>query len=327
MESECREEILATEKVPIDDPVRQYLNEIGRYPLLSADDEVRLAKQRDQGDEISRLATEMLAEYNPQTAEGISLLQEQIRGTEMSTLAKQRLTESNLRLVVSIARKYLGRGMAILDLIQEGNLGLMRAAEKFRYEKGYRFSTYAYWWIRQAVTRAIADQARTIRVPVHMVGIISQLSRTTAELQHDLGRIPTDKELAQAMGVTVDKITDTKRYSQVTVSLETPRGDEGENTLEDVVPDPAASIADATESKLSWQKTVDLMREILYEREFDVFMAHAGLGNQPSSPRTLASLGKQYGLSRERMRQISEKAREKLNKPSNARRLMACLTS
>jgi RNA polymerase primary sigma factor len=278
-------EIEMMDSVSLDDPVRMYLKEIGRVSLLTAADEVDLAKAIEAG----------------------------------SDDAKQRLTEANLRLVVSIAKKYIGRGMSFLDLIQEGNMGLIRAVEKFDYHKGYKFSTYATWWIRQAITRAIADQARTIRIPVHMVETINKLVRVSRRLLQELGREPSDEEIAEEMGITPDKVREIVKVSQDPVSLETPIGEEEDSHLGDFVEDKEAiSPSDAASLTLLHNEVEDIL-DTLTPRERRVLQLRFGLidGHQ----RTLEEVGKRFGVTRERIRQIEAKALRKLRHPSRSKKL------
>jgi RNA polymerase primary sigma factor len=275
----------AMEMAAIDDPVRMYLKEIGRVGLLTAQEEVDLATRIEAGDDAAR----------------------------------RHLTEANLRLVVSIARKYIGRGMSLLDLIQEGNLGLIRAVEKFDYHKGYKFSTYATWWIRQAVTRAIADQSRTIRIPVHMVETINKLVRTSRRLLQELGREPTDDEIGEEMGLTADRVREIVRVSQEPVSLETPIGEEEDSSLGDFVEDREAAAPPDVASLVVLRDEVEGVLDTLTPRERRVLQLRFGLldGHQ----RTLEEVGKRFGVTRERVRQIEAKALRKLRHPSRSRRL------
>lgn len=271
--------------VKISDPVRMYLKEIGRVPLLSAQDEIELAKRIEAGDEE----------------------------------AKRRLAEANLRLVVSIAKRYVGRGMLFLDLIQEGNLGLIKAVEKFDYSKGYKFSTYATWWIRQAITRAIADQARTIRIPVHMVETINKLIRVSRQLLQELGREPTAEEIAAEMDLTPDKVREIQKIAQEPVSLETPIGEEDDSHLGDFIPDDEAPApADAAAYELLKEQLEDVL-DTLTEREENVLRLRFGLDD--GRTRTLEEVGKVFGVTRERIRQIEAKALRKLRHPSRSKRL------
>ena len=272
-------------ELTINDPVRMYLKEIGKISLLSLDEETELSKRIAEGDET----------------------------------AKNRLAESNLRLVVSIAKRYVGRGMLFLDLIQEGNIGLMKAVEKFDYEKGYKFSTYATWWIRQAITRAIADQARTIRVPVHMVETINKLSRYQRQLTLELNREPTDEELAKKMGMSPDKVREVIKIAQDPVSLETPIGEEEDSHLGDFVPDESnMSPEDFTIHEMLKEEIGDVLLT-LTEREEQVLRLRFGLDD--GSPKTLEEVGQMFGVTRERIRQIEAKALRKLRHPSRSRKL------
>jgi RNA polymerase primary sigma factor len=269
----------------INDPVRMYLKEIGRVPLLSADNEVELAKKIEHGDEES----------------------------------KRRLAEANLRLVVSIAKRYVGRGMLFLDLIQEGNMGLIKAVEKFDHRKGYKFSTYATWWIRQAITRAIADQARTIRIPVHMVETINKLIRVSRQLLQELGREPTPEEIAAEMELSVDKVREIMKIAQEPVSLETPIGEEDDSHLGDFIEDQEAlAPADAAAYELLKEQLEDVL-DTLTEREENVLRLRFGLDD--GRTRTLEEVGKVFGVTRERIRQIEAKALRKLRHPSRSKRL------
>ncbi|GAB1156521.1 RNA polymerase sigma factor RpoD [Paenibacillus illinoisensis] len=271
--------------IKINDPVRMYLKEIGRVPLLSADDEVELAKRIENGDEE----------------------------------AKRRLAEANLRLVVSIAKRYVGRGMLFLDLIQEGNMGLIKAVEKFDHKKGYKFSTYATWWIRQAITRAIADQARTIRIPVHMVETINKLIRVSRQLLQELGREPTPEEIAAEMDLSVEKVREITKIAQEPVSLETPIGEEDDSHLGDFIEDQEAlAPADAAAYELLKEQLEDVL-DTLTEREENVLRLRFGLDD--GRTRTLEEVGKVFGVTRERIRQIEAKALRKLRHPSRSKRL------
>jgi len=290
----------------LDDPVRMYLREIGRVPLLTADEEVRLAQIMERG-KIERLRAERL-----RVAPTRRYLDE---GEE----AQRRLTEANLRLVVSVAKKYIGRGMNLLDLIQEGNIGLIRAVEKFDYTKGYKFSTYATWWIRQAITRAIADQARTIRIPVHMVETINRLIRISRRLLQDLGREPTSEEIAEQMEISAEKVREIIKVSQEPVSLETPIGEEDDSHLGDFLEDHTAlAPAEAASHQLLKEQVEDVL-DSLTERERKVLQLRFGLDDGRS--RTLEEVGREFHVTRERIRQIEAKALRKLRHPSRSRKL------
>ncbi len=287
----------------LDDPVRMYLREIGRVPLLSAEQEVSLAKRMERA-----------------KAERLKPLKEQnLRIVFDGEEAQHALTEANLRLVVSVAKKYIGRGMSLLDLIQEGNIGLIRAVEKFDYTKGYKFSTYATWWIRQAITRAIADQARTIRIPVHMVETINRLIRTSRRLLQELGREPTSEEIAAEMEISPEKVREIIKVSQEPVSLETPIGEEDDSHLGDFIEDHAAlAPADAASHQLLKEQVKDALGS-LSQREQEVLRLRFGLDDGRS--RTLEEVGKEFRVTRERIRQIEAKALRKLRHPSRSRRL------
>lgn len=273
------------EGVSIEDPVRMYLKEIGKVPLLSAEEEIDLARRMENGDEA----------------------------------AKKRLAEANLRLVVSIAKRYVGRGMLFLDLIQEGNLGLIKAVEKFDYRKGYKFSTYATWWIRQAITRAIADQARTIRIPVHMVETINKLIRVSRQLLQELGREPTPEEIAAEMNMPVDRVREILKISQEPVSLETPIGEEEDSHLGDFIQDDNVPVpADAAAFTLLKEQLEEVLGT-LTEREQKVLTLRFGL--EDGRARTLEEVGKEFNVTRERIRQIEAKALRKLRHPSRSRKL------
>ena len=273
------------EGVSIEDPVRMYLKEIGKVSLLTADEEIELAKRMEQGDED----------------------------------AKKRLAEANLRLVVSIAKRYVGRGMLFLDLIQEGNLGLIKAVEKFDYRKGYKFSTYATWWIRQAIARAIADQARTIRIPVHMVETINKLIRVSRQLLQELGREPTPEEIAEEMDMNVDRVREILKISQEPVSLETPIGEEEDSHLGDFIQDDNVPVpADAAAFTLLKEQLIEVLGT-LTEREQKVLRLRFGLDD--GRARTLEEVGKEFNVTRERIRQIEAKALRKLRHPSRSRKL------
>ena len=278
-------DLSAPDGVSIEDPVRMYLKEIGKVPLLSAEEEIELAKRMELGDQE----------------------------------AKKRLAEANLRLVVSIAKRYVGRGMLFLDLIQEGNLGLIKAVEKFDYRKGYKFSTYATWWIRQAITRAIADQARTIRIPVHMVETINKLIRVSRQLLQELGREPTPEEIAAEMNMPVDRVREILKISQEPVSLETPIGEEEDSHLGDFIQDDNVPVpADAAAFTLLKEQLEEVLGT-LTEREQKVLTLRFGL--EDGRARTLEEVGKEFNVTRERIRQIEAKALRKLRHPSRSRKL------
>ena len=293
--------VVADLESSLDDPVRMYLREIGRVPLLSAEEEVRLAQRMERG-KVERLKAMPNRRYVDDGEE-----------------AQRRLTEANLRLVVSVAKKYIGRGMSLLDLIQEGNIGLIRAVEKFDYTKGYKFSTYATWWIRQAITRAIADQARTIRIPVHMVETINRLIRISRRLLQDLGREPTSEEIAEQMEISAEKVREIIKVSQEPVSLETPIGEEDDSHLGDFIEDHTAlAPADAASHQLLKEQVEDVL-DSLTERERKVLQLRFGLDDGRS--RTLEEVGKEFHVTRERIRQIEAKALRKLRHPSRSRKL------
>ena len=279
------EDLTPPKGISVDDPVRMYLKEIGKIPLLTAEEEVELAKRMEAGDEV----------------------------------AKKRLAEANLRLVVSIAKRYVGRGMLFLDLIQEGNLGLMKAVEKFDYRKGYKFSTYATWWIRQAITRAIADQARTIRIPVHMVETINKLMRVSRQLVQELGRDPTPEEIGKEMNMEVEKVREIMKIAQEPVSLETPIGEEEDSHLGDFIPDDEAQApAEAATFTLLKEQLLEVL-DTLTPREQKVLRLRFGLDD--GRARTLEEVGKEFDVTRERIRQIEAKALRKLRHPSRSKKL------
>jgi len=278
------------EGIALDDPVRMYLKEIGRVPLLTAEEEVELAKRMEMGDKE----------------------------------AKQRLIESNLRLVVSIAKRYVGRGMLFLDLIQEGNMGLIKAVEKFDYRKGYKLSTYATWWIRQAITRAIADQARTIRIPVHMVETINKLVRTSRQLLQELGREPTAEEIAEEMGLTPERVREIQKIAQEPVSLETPIGEEEDSHLGDFIEDQDALAPAEAASFVMLKEQIEEVLDTLNEREQRVLRLRFGLDD--GKARTLEEVGREFGVTRERIRQIEAKALRKLRHPQRSKKLRDYLT-
>ena len=312
------------EGVSVEDPVRMYLKEIGKVPLLSADEEIELAQKMEAGSvavEKIPLLKERLAETgNEQEKEEI---QAEIKALQLDvdrgSDAKKRLAEANLRLVVSIAKRYVGRGMLFLDLIQEGNLGLIKAVEKFDYRKGYKFSTYATWWIRQAITRAIADQARTIRIPVHMVETINKLIRVSRQLLQELGREPTPEEIAEEMKMPVERVREILKISQEPVSLETPIGEEEDSHLGDFIKDDNVPVpADAATFTLLKEQLEEVLGT-LTEREQKVLTLRFGL--EDGRARTLEEVGKEFNVTRERIRQIEAKALRKLRHPSRSRKL------
>ena len=284
-DDEAEIDLSVPEGISIDDPVRMYLKEIGRVPLLTAEEEVYLAKRMEQGDEE----------------------------------AQKRLAEANLRLVVSIAKRYVGRGMLFLDLIQEGNLGLIKAVEKFDYNKGYKFSTYATWWIRQAITRAIADQARTIRIPVHMLETINKLIRVSRQLLQKLGREPSAEEIAKEMEISVDRVREIMKIAQEPVSLETPIGEEEDSHLGDFIEDQDAPAPAEAASFTLLKEQLEEVLDTLTPREEKVLRLRFGLDD--GRARTLEEVGKNFGVTRERIRQIEAKALRKLRHPSRSRKL------
>ena len=298
------------------DPVRMYLKEIGKVPLLTAAEEIDLAMKIEAG----VAATEELEKAE---ADGVELERREKRRLsrieQVGLDAKQQLIEANLRLVVSIAKRYVGRGMLFLDLIQEGNLGLIRAVEKFDYTKGFKFSTYATWWIRQAITRAIADQARTIRIPVHMVETINKLVRIQRQLLQELGREPTPEEIGEEMGLTAERVREIQKISQEPVSLETPIGEEEDSQLGDFIEDDAAVVPPDAASFSMLQEQLAKVLEGLAERERKVISLRFGL--EDGHPRTLEEVGREFGVTRERIRQIESKTLAKLRHPSRSSKL------
>ena len=293
------------------DPVKDYLKQIGKVPLLNAEQEVELAKRIEAG----LFAEEKLAEGRPRrltTDARIDL--EWI--AEDGTRAKNHLLEANLRLVVSLAKRYTGRGMLFLDLIQEGNLGLIRAVEKFDYTKGYKFSTYATWWIRQAITRAMADQARTIRIPVHMVEVINKLARVQRQMLQDLGREPTPEELAVELDMTPEKVIEVQKYGREPISLHTPLGEDGDSEFGDLIEDSEAIQPGEAVSFTLLQEQLHSVLDTLSEREAGVVSMRFGLTD--GQPKTLDEIGKVYGVTRERIRQIESKTMSKLRHPSRS---------
>jgi RNA polymerase primary sigma factor len=312
------------EGVSDEDPVRMYLKEIGKVPLLSADEEIELAQKMEAGSvavEKIPLLKERLAETGEEQEK--EEIQAEIKALQLDvdrgSDAKKRLAEANLRLVVSIAKRYVGRGMLFLDLIQEGNLGLIKAVEKFDYRKGYKFSTYATWWIRQAITRAIADQARTIRIPVHMVETINKLIRVSRQLLQELGREPTPEEIAEEMKMPVERVREILKISQEPVSLETPIGEEEDSHLGDFIKDDNVPVpADAATFTLLKEQLEEVLGT-LTEREQKVLTLRFGL--EDGRARTLEEVGKEFNVTRERIRQIEAKALRKLRHPSRSRKL------
>ena len=300
--------------VNIDDPVRMYLKEIGKVPLLTAEEEIELAQLMEEGIAARQKLDDQ--QEVPLSPEEIAACEEQAASGED---ARKRLAEANLRLVVSIAKRYVGRGMLFLDLIQEGNLGLIKAVEKFDYRKGYKFSTYATWWIRQAITRAIADQARTIRIPVHMVETINKLIRISRQLLQELGREPTPEEIAEEMEMPVERVREILKISQEPVSLETPIGEEQDSHLGDFIQDDNVPVpADAAAFTLLKEQLVEVLGT-LTEREQKVLRLRFGLDD--GRARTLEEVGKEFNVTRERIRQIEAKALRKLRHPSRSRKL------
>ena len=285
VEEELDLDLTIPEGIAIDDPVRMYLKEIGKVPLLSSEEEIELANRIEQGDQR----------------------------------AKKKLAEANLRLVVSIARKYIGRGMALLDLIQEGNLGLIKAVEKFDYRKGFKFSTYATWWIRQAITRSIADQARTIRIPVHMVETMNRLMRASKQLLQELGRDPQPEEIAAFMDMPIEKVREVMKISREPVSLDTPIGEEEDSHLGDFIPDEDTPVPIEAASFALLKEQLGEVLETLTEREQKVLMLRFGL--EDGRARTLEEVGKDFNVTRERIRQIEAKALRKLRHPSRSNKL------
>ena len=312
------------EGVSVEDPVRMYLKEIGKVPLLSAEEEIDLAQKMEEGN----LAQEKIVILKKRIEESedeaeIADLKEEIKtlqkDVDAGADAKKRLAEPKLRLVVSIAKRYVGRGMLFLDLIQEGNLGLIKAVEKFDYRKGYKFSTYATWWIRQAITRAIADQARTIRIPVHMVETINKLIRVSRQLLQELGREPSPEEIAEEMGMPVERVREILKISQEPVSLETPIGEEEDSHLGDFIKDDNVPVpADAAAFTLLKEQLEEVLGT-LTEREQKVLTLRFGL--EDGRARTLEEVGKEFNVTRERIRQIEAKALRKLRHPSRSRKL------
>ncbi|MDQ3661435.1 MAG: RNA polymerase sigma factor [Actinomycetota bacterium] len=300
-------------KAPTNDPVRMYLKEIGRVALLNAQEEVELAKRIDAGLQAGSVLQALPDKINAPERRGLEWREYDGRR------AKQHLVEANLRLVVSIAKRYVGRGMAFLDLIQEGNLGLIRAVEKFDYTKGFKFSTYATWWIRQAITRAIADQARTIRIPVHMVETINKLARIQRQLLQDQGREPTAEEIAAQMEMPPEKVREIQKISMEPVSLETPIGEEEDSNLGDFIEDSEAVVPLERASFRLLQEQLNSVLHTLSQREKEVIEMRFGL--RDGQPRTLEDVGKRFGVTRERIRQIESKTLSKLRHPSRSQKL------
>lgn len=311
------------EGVSVEDPVRMYLKEIGKVPLLSADEEIELAQNMEDGAVAIEKINVLKGRLDGASEEEKAEIREEIktlqRDVDKGADAKKRLAEANLRLVVSIAKRYVGRGMLFLDLIQEGNLGLIKAVEKFDYKKGYKFSTYATWWIRQAITRAIADQARTIRIPVHMVETINKLIRVSRQLLQELGREPSPEEIAKEMSMPVDRVREILKISQEPVSLETPIGEEEDSHLGDFIKDDNVPVpADAAAFTLLKEQLEEVLGT-LTEREQKVLTLRFGL--EDGRARTLEEVGKEFNVTRERIRQIEAKALRKLRHPSRSRKL------
>ncbi len=307
------ESALSAEGVAIDDPVKVYLKEIGRVPLLTPEEEVNLALTIKAGSEAKE-------KYD---ADPDALSEEEkaacLKAIKKGVAARKRLSEANLRLVVSIAKRYVGRGMQFLDLIQEGNLGLIKAVEKFDHTKGFKFSTYATWWIRQAITRAIADQARTIRIPVHMVETINKVKKVSSQLLHEQGKEPTAEEIAERLEMSVDKVREIMRVAQEPVSLETPIGEEEDSHLGDFIPDDEAPVPAEVASHTLLREQLSEVLDTLTEREEKVLRLRFGL--EDGRPRTLEEVGKEFNVTRERIRQIEAKALRKLRHPSRSKKL------
>ena len=311
------------EGVSVEDPVRMYLKEIGKVPLLSADEEIELAQNMEDGAVATEKINVLKGRLDGASEEEKAEIKEEIktlqRDVDKGADAKKRLAEANLRLVVSIAKRYVGRGMLFLDLIQEGNLGLIKAVEKFDYKKGYKFSTYATWWIRQAITRAIADQARTIRIPVHMVETINKLIRVSRQLLQELGREPSPEEIAKEMNMPVERVREILKISQEPVSLETPIGEEEDSHLGDFIKDDTVPVpADAAAFTLLKEQLEEVLGT-LTEREQKVLTLRFGL--EDGRARTREEVGKEFNVTRERIRQIEAKALRKLRHPSRSRKL------
>ena len=307
------EDLSVPEGINIDDHVKMYLKEIGKVNLLTPEEELSLAKRMADGETAKEQLEEIGENIDEDSKKQIDLL------SADGEKAKKSLAEANLRLVVSIAKRYVGRGMLFLDLIQEGNLGLIKAVDKFDYTKGYKFSTYATWWIRQAITRAIADQARTIRIPVHMVETINKLVRVSRQLVQELGREPTPEELAKELNMPVDKVREISKISQEPVSLETPIGEEEDSHLGDFIPDEDAPAPSEAASFVLLKEQLGAVLETLSEREAKVLRLRFGLDD--GRARTLEEVGKEFDVTRERIRQIEAKALRKLRHPSRSKKL------
>ena len=309
--------------VSIEDPVRMYLKEIGKVPLLSAEEEIELAKNMEAGAVAKEKIAILKSREENATEEELAEIKEEIKNLQKDLdagdEAKKRLAEANLRLVVSIAKRYVGRGMLFLDLIQEGNLGLIKAVEKFDYRKGYKFSTYATWWIRQAITRAIADQARTIRIPVHMVETINKLIRVSRQLLQELGREPSPEEIAAEMNMPVERVREILKISQEPVSLETPIGEEEDSHLGDFIEDDNVPAPAEAAAFTLLKEQLDEVLSTLTDREQKVLRLRFGL--EDGRARTLEEVGKEFNVTRERIRQIEAKALRKLRHPSRSRKL------
>ncbi len=312
------EEVIEVSQISVSDPVRLYLNEIGRYPLLTAQQEVELAMQMEAG----RRAQERLDIDESLAEEDRSFLEHEI---EMGGVAHGKLVQSNLRLVVALARRYVGRGMALLDLIQEGNVGLMRAVERFDYRRGFKFSTYATWWIRQAISRAIADQGRTIRMPIHVLDAVNKLTRTQRELTQVLGRAPTFEELAEDLDLEVTRVVELQRIALDTVSLESPVGEDADGTLGDLVEDVDSERPADVATFSSLQDQLAAALEGLNDREREVLIMRFGLAD--GRTRTLEEVGSHFNVTRERIRQLETKALAKLRHPDKSGKLEGYLES
>ncbi len=315
---DVQEEVIEVSQISVSDPVRLYLNEIGRYPLLTAQQEVELAMQMEAG----RRAEERLDSDEDLTDEDRLFLNHEV---EIGAVGHGKLVQSNLRLVVALARRYVGRGMALLDLIQEGNVGLMRAVERFDYRRGFKFSTYATWWIRQAISRAIADQGRTIRMPIHVLDAVNKLTRTQRELTQVLGRAPTLEELAEDLDLEVTRVAELRRIAQDTVSLETPVGEDEDGTLGDLVEDVDSEAPADVATFTSLQDQLAAALEGLNDREREVLIMRFGLAD--GRTRTLEEVGSHFNVTRERIRQLETKALAKLRHPDKSGKLQGFLES